>query len=64
MGSLRHYCKTSEMLAGSLLSLHNLWFFHGLLKRMREAIATGTLAALEAEILPRMELRFSPGNSN
>ena len=48
------------MLAGSLLSLHNLYFFHRLLQRMRAAIAEGSLDALEAEVLPRVEARLRP----
>ncbi len=60
LGSLRHFCKANEMLAGSLLSLHNLYFFHRLLQRMRAAIAEGSLDALEAEVLPRVEARLRP----
>ncbi|MAE46013.1 MAG: tRNA guanosine(34) transglycosylase Tgt [Planctomycetes bacterium] len=60
LGSLRHFCKANEMLAGSLLSLHNLYFFHRLLQRMRTAIAEGSLDALEAEVLPRVEKRQRP----
>ena len=49
-GVLRHLCVTNEMLAGMLLSLHNLWFFHSLLARMREAIRSGTLLELRREV--------------
>lgn len=63
LGTLRHYCKTNEMLAGSLLSLHNLWFFHSLLARMGRAIEAGTFKALKEELLPRVERRLSPGDT-
>ena len=56
----RVLCKTNEMLGGALLSLHNVWFFHGLMQRMREAVASGTLPQLRAEVLPRVEPRRSP----
>ena len=45
-GYLRHLCKSGEMLAGALLSLHNLRFFHRLMEDVREAIPTGNLAAV------------------
>ena len=62
-GVLRHLCKSNEMLAGTLLSLHNLRVFHTLLGAMREAIAEGRLAALGEEVLPAMSRRISPGDS-
>jgi queuine tRNA-ribosyltransferase len=37
-GTLRHLCMANEMLAGMLLSLHNLWTFHGLLAELRAAV--------------------------
>ena len=52
-GYLRHLATTNEMLAGVLLSLHNLRYFHRLLERVRAAIVAGTgLAALRAEVAP------------
>ena len=60
VGVLRHLCVCDEMLGASLLSLHNLYFFHGLLASMRAAIAAGTLAELRAEVLPRMQQRLRP----
>lgn len=61
LGALRHYCKAGEMLGGSLLSLHNVWFFHDLMRSIREAIAAGTLLELRREVLARVEPRRSPG---
>tara|TARA_R110002126_G_scaffold23750_13_gene82969 strand:+ start:6159 stop:7310 length:1152 start_codon:yes stop_codon:yes gene_type:complete len=60
LGALRHLCKTSEMLAGTLLSLHNLTFFHGLMDRIRAAITEDRLDALRDEVLERIEARYEP----
>ena len=46
-GYLRHLCKSSEMLVGSLLSLHNLRFFHRLMEEVRQAIPRGQLASVK-----------------
>ena len=40
-GALRHFCRSGEMLAGVLLSLHNVQFFHRLMADMRAAIEGG-----------------------
>ena len=56
-GVLRHLSVTNEMLAGVLLTLHNLHVFHGLLARMRAAIPTGTLAELRP-LVERMGRRL------
>jgi len=50
-GYLRHLCKTNEMLSGSLISLHNIHFFHTLMRDLRAAIFTGTVAELEERYL-------------
>ncbi|HPF14526.1 MAG TPA: tRNA-guanine transglycosylase, partial [Planctomycetota bacterium] len=60
-GALRHLCTVGEMLGGTLLSIHNLYFFHSLMARIRAAVAAGRLAELRAEVLPRVEQRFKPG---
>lgn len=59
-GALRHLATTNEMLAGTLLSLHNLRFFHRFLERVRAAIAEERLDALAAEELPRLSRRVGP----
>lgn len=50
-GVLRHLCATNEMLAGILLTQHNLRYFHRLMERMREAIARDQLTELRAQVL-------------
>jgi queuine tRNA-ribosyltransferase len=47
---LRHLCQTGEMLAGVLLTQHNLRFFHRCMEAMRAAITNGTLASLAERI--------------
>jgi queuine tRNA-ribosyltransferase len=50
-GYLRHLCKSGEMLAGSLISLHNIHFFHALMARMRRGIFDGDLPEQRAFFL-------------
>lgn len=50
-GYLRHLCKAGEMLAGSLISLHNIHFFHALMGRMRRGIFSGDLPEQRAFFL-------------
>ena len=38
---LRHLFLAEEMLGGTLVSIHNLWFYHDLMRQMRTAIAAG-----------------------
>ncbi len=52
---LRHLCMTGEMLAGVLLTQHNLRFFHRCMEAMRAAIETGQLESLGARILRAQE---------
>jgi queuine tRNA-ribosyltransferase len=47
---LRHLCTTGEMLAGVLLSLHNVRVFERLMERLRDAIERGRFAETAAEI--------------
>jgi len=49
-GYLRHLAQTSEMLAGILLTLHNVRFFHRLFEEFRAAIRQGSLAPLRARL--------------
>jgi queuine tRNA-ribosyltransferase len=47
---LRHLCMAGEMLAGRLLTQHNLRFFHRCLEAMRAAIVRGELGTLAERI--------------
>ena len=60
VGTLRHLCTTGEMLGGTLLSIHNLRFFHRTLERIRAAIAEGTFEALRGEVVERYSRRLTP----
>ena len=57
-----HLCRSSEMLGGTLLSLHNLYYFHQLMARIREAIRSGGMSALRAELELQAEQRIRPGD--
>ncbi|MEL7012045.1 MAG: tRNA guanosine(34) transglycosylase Tgt [Pseudomonadota bacterium] len=46
---LHHVYRSNEMIAGMLLSWHNVHYFQEIMAQMRAAIATGTFAAWEAE---------------
>lgn len=50
---LRHLHMANEILAARLATLHNLTFFHRLMARIREAIPSGGLPALRAELAER-----------
>jgi queuine tRNA-ribosyltransferase len=56
-GVLRHLCQSGEMLAGMLLTLHNLRFFHTLMGRIRGAVLADELPELRAAILEPMTRR-------
>lgn len=45
---LRHLWVTNEITGHRLLTMHNIWFFQDHMRRIREAIRTGTLAELRA----------------
>ena len=49
---LRHLVQCGESLGARLLSVHNLRVYHGLLERVRKAIAEGRLAALRLDCAP------------
>ncbi|MEW6072680.1 MAG: tRNA guanosine(34) transglycosylase Tgt [Planctomycetota bacterium] len=49
-GALRHLATSGEMLAGILLSLHNLRFFLRLLEEVRAAIVAGDLSPVLARV--------------
>jgi queuine tRNA-ribosyltransferase len=58
-GTLRHLCKSNEMLGAQLLTLHNLRFFARLFERMRSAIPRGELTRLREAVLPTAMRRVS-----
>lgn len=46
---LHHLIKAGEMLAGMLLTTHNLHYYQSLMKNLRDAIAGGTLAEFQTK---------------
>jgi queuine tRNA-ribosyltransferase len=48
---LKHLDKCNEILASTLATIHNLWFYQELMKGLREAIETGKLATCSAGLL-------------
>lgn len=46
---LRHLKLRREMLAGVLMTLHNLWYYLDTMRAIRQAIVSGTYAGLRAE---------------
>jgi queuine tRNA-ribosyltransferase len=52
---LRHLCMSGEMLASTLLSIHNIHFFQDLMARARASIEAGGFAAGSAEWIARYE---------
>lgn len=50
---LRHLFVAGEITAHRLLTMHNLWFFQDHMRRIRAAIASGTLSALVEEVRAR-----------
>ncbi len=51
---LRHLYKAEEILAARLATMHNLWLYHKLIERAREAIFQGRFMTFKAEIEARM----------
>jgi queuine tRNA-ribosyltransferase len=49
-GYLRHLLRTQEPTAARLLTIHNVGWLLGLVRRAREAIAEGTLSSLQGEV--------------
>ena len=52
-GYIRHLLATKEFLGPRLLSIHNLTYTLNLMRRIREAIAEGSFAALCKEVTAR-----------
>jgi queuine tRNA-ribosyltransferase len=51
---LRHLAATNEMLGGQLATLHNLYFYHQLMRDMRAAITRGDFATWSIARLARL----------
>jgi queuine tRNA-ribosyltransferase len=51
---LRHLDKCGEMLGAKLGTIHNLFFYQALMKRLRDAIADGTLEQVVAEFYAKL----------
>ena len=43
---LHHLDRCGEMLGGMLMTIHNLHYYHDLMRRLRDAVEAGTLASL------------------
>lgn len=52
-GYLRHLFMTDEVLGATLVSLHNITFYQGLMRRMRSAIADGGFERLRETLVQR-----------
>ena len=57
---LHHLVKADEILASVLLTWNNVWFYQDLMRGLREATATGTLADFVATFLAD-QARGEPG---
>jgi queuine tRNA-ribosyltransferase len=57
---LRHLFMAEELLIYRLLSLHNLHFFLGLMRAMREAIAEGAFEAFRTRFFARYSVSSGP----
>ena len=51
---IRHLYKAEEILAARLATMHNLWLYHRLIKRCREAIRNGVFTTVKREIESKM----------
>lgn len=58
-GYLRHLFQIKEILGCRLATLHNLHYYHRFMFRMREAIKSGSFAALYSELKPRLEAGYA-----
>jgi queuine tRNA-ribosyltransferase len=62
---LRHLVQSGEMLAATLLSIHNIWFFQDLMAQARAHIEAGDFAAWSEGWISRYEYtgEFSPNTA-
>ena len=61
---VRHLFAARELLAYRLLTLHNLTFYLGLMRRMREAVATGDFSPFRSRFLARYGLESLRGSAD
>jgi queuine tRNA-ribosyltransferase len=61
---LRHLFMARELLVYRLLTLHNLTFYQGLMRDMREAIARGDFAAFRSRFLERYGVESVGGSAD
>jgi queuine tRNA-ribosyltransferase len=61
---VRHLFAARELLAYRLLTLHNLTFYLGLMRQMREAIARGDFSRFRARFLARYGLESLRGSAD
>jgi len=61
---LRHLFVTRELLAYRLLTLHNLTFYQGLMRDMREAVARGGFAGFRSRFLERYGVESLGGSAD
>jgi queuine tRNA-ribosyltransferase len=53
---IRHLFKANEILGPRLTTYHNLYFYHSLMRRIREAIVSNRFAAFKQEFIERYTL--------
>ena len=53
---LHHLIKTKEFLGWQLIATHNLHFYHGLMREMRESILNDTFSELYQRLRPQLQL--------
>jgi len=61
---LRHLFGARELLVYRLLTLHNLTFYLGLMRRMREAVARGAFASFQSRFLERYGVESLRGTTD
>jgi queuine tRNA-ribosyltransferase len=61
---LRHLFAARELLGYRLLSLHNLTFYLGLMRQMREAVARGAFASFRSRFLERYGVESLRGSAD
>lgn len=59
---IRHLFNTDEILGLKLVSLHNVFFYQSLMKRMRQAIKEGRFSKFRADFLEKYEANEAPSS--